>query len=242
MARKKKDVVERLKEGKMPRGMTLKEGCGIIKESMKDNADPIAFTDEFEDKLREKLFEEEIEEIKKNKKDKELNPDFESAGYRAEAVKRSGLWDYLRDDDIEFFDPLCSYELTGYKPINDKCGLDFDPTPFREAGIIFETTGAYCQYPKDCKPYIDFWNEQKRRCVEGYEVNGYRITGDHYFFLNFYRLPVTKEKDGMTFVEEGFPVFTTEHYKWFHYVEMCEYLKKDVAALKCRGVGYCAPI
>lgn len=120
MARKKKDVVERLKEGKMPRGMTLKEGCGIIKESMKDNADPIAFTDEFEDKLREKLFEEEIEEIKKNKKDKELNPDFESAGYRTEAVKRSGLWDYLRDDDIEFFDPLCSYELTGYKPINDK--------------------------------------------------------------------------------------------------------------------------
>jgi hypothetical protein len=127
--------------------------------------------------------------------------------------------------------------LTGYKPINDKCGLDFDPTPFREAGIIYETTGAYCEYPKDCKPYIDFWNEQKRRCVEGYTVNGYRITGDHYFFLNFYRLPVTKEKDGMTFVEEGFPVFTTEHYKWFHYVELCEYLKKDVAALKCRGVG-----
>lgn len=135
-----------------------------------------------------------------------------------------------------------SYELTGYRPINDKEGFDFDPTPFREAGMIFERTGAYCEFPKDCKPYIDFWNEQKRRCVEGYTVGKYRITGDHYFFLNFYRLPVTKEKGGMTFVEEGFPVFTTEHYKWFHYVEMCEYLKKDVAALKCRGVEYCAPI
>lgn len=155
---------------------------------------------------------------------------------------RDGLWDYVIEDEIEYFDPECSYELTGYKPITATKGLDFDPTPFREAGIIYETTGAYTQYPKDSKPYVDFWEEQKRRCREGYEVNGYRIPGDLYFFLNFYRLPVTKEKDGILFVEESFPVFTTEHYKWFHYVEICERVGKDVCALKPRGVEYCAPI
>ena len=112
-----------------------------------------------------------------------------------------------------YFDPLCSYELTGYKPINEKDGLDFDPTPFREAAILYETTGAFTKYSKDSKPYIDFWNEQKRRCREGFEANGYRITGDHYFFLNFYRLPVAKEENGKQFVDEGFPIFTTEHYK-----------------------------
>jgi hypothetical protein len=31
--------------------------------------------------------------------------------------------------------------------------------------------------------------------------------------LNFYRMPVAKEENGRQFVEEAFPVFTTEHYK-----------------------------
>jgi hypothetical protein len=159
-----------------------------------------------------------------------------------ETKHREGLWDFVLEDEITFFDPLCSYELTGYKPINDKDGLDFDQAPFREAAILYETTGQYSAYSKDSKPYIDFWEEQKRRCREGYEVNGYRIPGDFYFFLNFYRLPVVKEKNGKNFVEESFPVFTTEHYKWFHYVELCELLQKDVCALKSRGVKYCAPI
>lgn len=232
----KKDIVDKIKEGKAY-GMTVAEQYKVLKESHKIKPDPEAFTENFEEKLRERLFLDGVEEIKQKEKDKIENPDFERSGYTPKVEKRSGDWDYSKEDEIEFFDPLCSYELTGYKPITDKLGLDFDPTPFRETGITYENTGAFCEYPKDSKPYIDFWNEQKRRCVEGYTVNGYRITGDHYFFLNFYRLPVTKEKDGMTFVEEGFPVFTTEHYKWFHYVEMCEYLKKDVAALKCRGIG-----
>lgn len=208
----KKDIVDKIKEGKAY-GMTVAEQYKVLKESHKIKPDPDAFTENFEEKLRERLFLDGVEEIKQKEKDKIENPDFERSGYTPKVEKRSGDWDYSKEDEIEFFDPLCSYELTGYKPITDKLGLDFDPTPFREAGITYENTGAFCEYPKDSKPYIDFWNEQKRRCVEGYTVNGYRITGDHYFFLNFYRLPVTKEKDGMTFVEEGFPVFTTEHYK-----------------------------
>ena len=46
----------------------------------------------------------------------------------------------------------------------------------------------YCSYPKGSKKYLDFWKEQFRRCNEGYISHGYRITGDNYFFLNFYRL------------------------------------------------------
>lgn len=173
---------------------------------------------------------------------RELFPDVDIEVDIEKPIIRTGLWDYVLEDEITFFDPNYSYELTKYRPITATEGLDFNPDWFREAAILYNTTGAFTTYSKDSKPYIDFWNEQKRRCKEGFEVNGYRIPGDFYFFLNFYRLPVVKEENGRRFVDESFPVFTTEHYKWFHYVEMCELLHKDCCALKSRGVKYCAPI
>ena len=40
-------------------------------------------------------------------------------------------------------------------------------------------------------------------------VNGYTITGFHYFFLNFYTLPlVNKVKEAGKGRPEGFPMFT----------------------------------
>lgn len=84
--------------------------------------------------------------------------------------ERSGTWDYVLEDEIKFFDPECSYELTGYLPIDETHSLDFDPAPFMETGRIYTETGAYCQYPQGSKPYNDFWMEQLRRCTEGYKV------------------------------------------------------------------------
>ena len=129
--------------------------------------------------------------------------------------------------------------MTGYRPISETEGLDFDPAPFREAGQIYERTGQYTAYPKGSKPFVDFWHEQIKRCVEGYTVGKYRVTGDHYFFLNFYRMGIVddKKKAGAG-SEESFPFFTVEQYKYFHYIEICEYLKKDVCALKARAVGF----
>lgn len=151
----KKDIVDKIKEGKAY-GMTVAEQYKVLKESHKIKPDPDAFTENFEEKLRERLFLDGVEEIKQKEKDKIENPDFERSGYTPKVEKRSGDWDYNKDDEIEFFDPLCSYELTGYKPITDKLGLDFDPTPFRETGQIYEKTGRYTAYPKGSKPYVDF--------------------------------------------------------------------------------------
>lgn len=230
----KKNIIEELEtakralEGKKPKQsyIPVKERYKEIKESL----NPKARNDVEESQLIAELFD----------LDEETKPLVEDIKVDStnDIRERTGLWDYVLEDEIKFFDPLCSYELTKYKPINDTHGLDFDPTPFREAAILYETTGAFTRYSKDSKPYIDFWNEQKRRCREGFEANGYRIPGDFYFFLNFYRLPVAKEENGRQFVDENFPIFTTEHYKWFHYVEMCELLNKDVGALKPRGVGW----
>jgi len=86
-----------------------------------------------------------------------------------------------------------SYELTGYKPINKYQGLDFNPNWFTQARDNKRSTGHYCSYHFGSKSYREFWNEEYRRCRDGYTVNGYTITGDHYFFLNYYQLMNTAE-------------------------------------------------
>ncbi|MGL4372521.1 MAG: hypothetical protein ACRCS6_01975, partial [Turicibacter sp.] len=144
------------------------------------------------------------------------------------------VWDYELEDTIEFFDRSKSYELTGYRPIDMTNGLDFKLEPFIEDALTKERTGSYTEYPPGTKAYADFWDERYRRCTEGYEYGGYKITGDNYFFINFYRMISAKSEN----VEESFPAFTNVQYEWFHYVEMCEKLGKDCIALKARGVGW----
>ena len=36
----------------------------------------------------------------------------------------------------------------------------------------------------------------------------------------------------------GFPRFAAKQYEFFHYMELCEYVGKDIAMLKPRGVGF----
>ena len=190
----------------------------------------------FEPKIKESVDEESlIAELFKDSVCEEKDIVSISSIKRAE---RDGLWDYVIEDEITYFDPECSYELTKYRPITETKGLDFNPEWFTEAAHTFDTTGKYTEYPKGSKPYADYWNEQYKRCREGYEVNGYRITGDHYFFLNFYRMQTIVEgRVAGKGRDEKFPSFFSKQYEFFHYVEMAEKLHKDVALLKARGLG-----
>ena len=117
-------------------------------------------------------------------------------------------------------------------------GLDFNPDDFTEAARTFEEKGEYTEFPYGCKPWNDYWREQMKRCTEGYTVGKYRITGDHYFFLNFYRMQTVdfgskKATSGRT---SGFPSFIEKQYEFFHYLELCEYIGKDVCMLKARAI------
>lgn len=153
-------------------------------------------------------------------------------------LKRKGEWDVKIDEPILFFDASLSYELSGYKPINDTQGLDFNPDWFTETREKYLKTGHYCQYPRKTKAYSEFWDEQYRRCRSGLTVNGYTITGDHYFFLNFYQLDdLTSAKKAGGGRLRSFPSFFVEQYKYFHYLELCKLLRKNCALMKARGVG-----
>lgn len=145
-------------------------------------------------------------------------------------------WDYGPDDPIDVFDISKSYYLTKYRPINKTQGLDFNPDWFRQAAISKMSTGKYSGAVMGSKGYRDYWTEQQQRCIHGYESNGYRISGDNYFFLNFYNLKDTAT-DSLN-PEYGFPMFLVFQYEYFHYLEMTRILMKDVAVLKSRGIGF----
>lgn len=59
-------------------------------------------------------------------------------------------------DSIECFDPTLSYEITGYRPINESQGLDFDPDLFREDAITKVKTGKYSKTVYGSRGYIEF--------------------------------------------------------------------------------------
>ena len=148
-------------------------------------------------------------------------------------------WDYGPDDPIEFFDPTKSYWITKYRPINETEGLDFNPDWFREDAINKLNTGKYSGLLIGTKSHRDFWKERLDRSINGYYINGYRITGDNYFWLNFYRLKTSIEGSKASSGRKlNFPKFLVFQYEYFHYVEMCEILGKDVGLLKARALGF----
>ena len=160
------------------------------------------------------------------------------ADKRKERRRNKNEWDVKIGEDIDYFDPELSYELTGYRPITMTKGLDFDPIPFMVIGRTYEDTGHYCTYKRG-KLAFDFWAEEMNRCRDGYTIGRYTLTGDHYFFLNYYRLlnvsNIGKAASGR---DETFPDFFAKQYEYFHYIELCEVLGYDVVSLKSRGVGF----
>ena len=148
-------------------------------------------------------------------------------------------WDVrISDGPIDYFDPNLSYEATGYRPINDTRGLEFDPKWFTEAAAVKKETGKYSPWKYGSKMHRDFWTEQGWRCREGFTINGYTITGDNYYFLNFYRLPSVDVEIAGQGRPMVFPDFYVEQYKYFHYVQLCRFYGFDGITLKSRGIGW----
>lgn len=154
-------------------------------------------------------------------------------------VRDQSGWDVKKDDPIPYFDANLSYELTGYKPINKYRGLDFNPSWFTEARDTFVRTGHYTRFRRNSRSWRAFWKEQFIRCKYGMTSHGYTITGDHYYFLNFYRLKDLDnvEEAGMG-RQEIFPNFLEGQYEWFHYLKLARKLHMNACMMKARGAGY----
>jgi hypothetical protein len=93
-------------------------------------------------------------------------------------------------------------------------GIWINSKAFSYTAQHFEKYGYYTEYPRKTPEWYEFWDEELRRCVEGYEVGGARITGHHYFYLNFSRIWDKSKK------RYRFPDFWDYDYNYFWFIEI----------------------
>lgn len=91
-----------------------------------------------------------------------------------------------------------------------------DVSPFTAARDYFKKNGYYTSEPWGSIAWYNFWKEERRRCLEGYKVGEYAITGEHYFYINY--CPINKSKKSNKKVsrkELDFPDFWDGDYEYF---------------------------
>ena len=119
---------------------------------------------------------------------------------------------------------------------------------FRQSAIFFQEHGCYTLAPIGTTDYIQFWEQEKERCLHGYVApDGDEITGYHYFYLNY--SPIMK-LDEVEYTDKygnkrkrrerilGFPRFYDYDYYYFNAIEDAEEAGKHMAVLKARQRGY----
>lgn len=114
--------------------------------------------------------------------------------------------------------------------------------------------GFYTSALPNTTEYYQFWKEERRRCLEGYEPIvdgepcGVKITGEHYFYLNYTLIDkYTVLPTGEEVKQLDFPNFTSMDYYWFLELEYNENPvkygldssnKKGMIAAKARRKGW----
>lgn len=119
--------------------------------------------------------------------------------------------------------------------IRNKDGWWINSSVFSEEAAHFKKYGYYTEAPWGSPDWVDYWEEQLRRCKDGYEVGGSRITGDHYFYLNYCQLYRSTELKSGRAARKGldFPDFWDYDYNYFHILNIARdgIEKADLKAL-----------
>lgn len=119
---------------------------------------------------------------------------------------------------------------------------------FQAAAKFFQEHGCYTLAPRGTTDYIQYWERETERCLNGYVADdGDSITGYHYFYLNY--SPIIKRVDTKYTDRLGnvrirrerifdFPEFWDGDYYFFMAVEEAEQQGKHLAVLKARKKGF----
>ena len=135
---------------------------------------------------------------------------------------------------------------------------------FSEAAIGWKKNGGrYCLAPEGTRDYIQFWEEQEKRCKYGYKVGDLWIPGRYYGYLNFFQISRIPEAVLQRARQMGtigqkmlktaekimdFPTFMEIDYEWWNFKHIAWYggefmgIKSDggkhMVCLKTRGAGF----
>ena len=102
--------------------------------------------------------------------------------------------------------------------VRDNSGKWLDTSVFRKAGETFMKNGYYCPDPYGSPAWYEFWKEERRRCLKGYEVDGHKITGNYYFYLNYcpiQKVDILNANGRRADKIKGFPDFWDGDYNYF---------------------------
>jgi hypothetical protein len=114
---------------------------------------------------------------------------------------------------------------------------------FSPAATVYLDKGYYTDALPGTKDYYEFWDKERDRSLYGYEVNGVRITGYHYFYLNYCPIDRAIDEvlpDGTVQArrERTFPAFYDGDFNYFHAIDRCRKENKHMVVLKARRKGY----
>lgn len=117
---------------------------------------------------------------------------------------------------------------------------------FRQPAIHYQKYGKFTNLypnPHPKSEYRKYWDEETRRCKEGYVrgEDGEWVSGYYYWYLNYSPIMQTIQlEEGGTRSERelDFPLVWDSDYQFYHYVEQGEFDSEYGAVLKTRGRGY----
>jgi len=95
-------------------------------------------------------------------------------------------------------------------------GKWLNPDVFREPALSFLEKGYYCAAPWGTPDWFDYWKSERLKCIHGLEVDGVKITGEFYFYLNF--CTMLKVEDASAEIVNkiiSFPDFWDGDYNYF---------------------------
>lgn len=124
---------------------------------------------------------------------------------------------------------------TKLNTIRNPEGKWVDTSKFREAALTFMKKGYYTSHPANSPAWKAHWKEERKRCRKGFVVDGVKIPGEYYFYLNY--CPIQKSvKTGRNTGQKvsGFPDFWDGDYNYFWVrdiarngiLETCHYLTR----------------
>lgn len=109
---------------------------------------------------------------------------------------------------------------------------------FCEAANYFTRYGYYTNATPGTYAYKEYWDEQDKRCKEGFTVGGVRITGEHYAYLNFGRIKVTTGEGKNMRKHDSFPRFLDMDYYYYHELEGAKLDREGMIVAKARRKGF----
>lgn len=151
---------------------------------------------------------------------------------------RNTIWEYFYFKDSSIFSPAANAFIVSER---ETAGTGIKP--------------RYTPYLQGTKKYMEFWKEERKRCIEGYEpvINGVpcgiKIPGEYYFYLNYCRIEQTyiDELTGEEGAITSFPKFATMDYYYFleldarenpHKYGLPKNYKKHLILAKSRRKGF----